>query len=374
MKILNKNKINIGVLTSSRADYAIYKPLLYELNNDNRFKVTIIVFGMHLQGKYGKTINIIKSDNFGEIHEVEGMPKGDTPLSISKGYANLVNCFSDYWNSNNFKNVLCLGDRFEMSAAVQAGVLFNVNFIHLHGGETTLGAVDNIYRHQISLASKIHIVASDIFLKRLSGIIGSKKDIFNFGALSLDGIDTTKIIDWESICKEFNIPNEKFILVTFHPETVEIENNFNYCKVIFKVLKKISSEINIVVTLPNADSMNMEYRKIMLKLKNIYPDRFTLVENFGKEKYFSAIANSELMLGNSSSGILEAATFKRYVLNVGKRQKGRLKNENVFDIPFDADLIYEKYKLILKLGDYRGENIFFKKNTSNNIIKVLASG
>ena len=144
-------KIKIGVLTSSRADYGIYKPLLEKLSRDNRFNLIIIAFGMHLQKHHGFTISEIRRDNFGAIHTVLGMPDKDSPIEISKGYGALIINFSEYWSLNKFDHVFALGDRFEMSAAVQAGIPFEVNFSHIHGGETTLGAIDNIYRHQIKL-------------------------------------------------------------------------------------------------------------------------------------------------------------------------------------------------------------------------------
>ena len=141
--------MKIGILTSSRADYGIYRTLLKLLSKDDRFDLILIVFGMHLQPQHGSTVEFIKKDNFGIIHEVQGMPNKDSMKAISSGYGQLINNFSSYWDLNKFDCVFALGDRFEMSAAVQSGIPFEVFFAHIHGGETTFGAVDNIYRHQI---------------------------------------------------------------------------------------------------------------------------------------------------------------------------------------------------------------------------------
>lgn len=370
--ISNNNK-KIGVLTSSRADYGIYKSLISKIKNDTRFKLTIIAFGMHLKKKYGNTIDLIKKDNYERIDIVKGMPDNDTPLAISKGYGNLIKYFSIYWETNKFDTVLCLGDRFEMSAAVQAGIPFNINFAHFHGGEITLGAIDNIYRHQISLCSSIHFTTHKVFYEKLVSIMGNNKNIYNFGSLSIENIEGSNISNWDDVRNQFKIPNKEFILVTFHPETTNINRNNKFCKIIYNVLERISKEIHIVVTLSNADTMNGIYKKTMYKLNKHFPSHFTLVDNFGKENYFSVINRSKFLIGNTSSGILEAASFKKYVLNVGERQKGRFKGDNVYDVPFNEELIYEKYLYISKLGIYKKKNIFYKKNTSDKIIEVLAS-
>ena len=372
MKTLNK-KISICLLTSSRADYGIYKPLLESLSKDKDLDITIVAFGMHLQKKFGNTINKIKEDNFGKIDTIEGMSDKDTPFDIATSYSHLIGKFAQYWSKNSFDYVIALGDRFEMSAAVQSGIPFEIQFIHIHGGEETLGSLDNIYRHQITLASKIHFVASEEYLKRVSKITRSKKSIYNYGALSLDGIDKIKLPKWSTVCKQFDIKNEDYILVTFHPETVGLEKNKSYADIVFESLAKISKKTNILITLPNADASGDLYRSTMKKLAISFPKKVFLVENFGRENYFAAMKNSSMMIGNTSSGILESASFKKYVINVGDRQKGRLKNKNVFDVPFSKDKIFQKYNSIKKLAEYSGKNIFFKKNTAEKIIDTIKS-
>ena len=374
MKILknsNKEQLNIGLLTSSRADYGIYKPLLKKISQNKAIDLTIIAFGMHLKKKYGQTIHDINQDKFGNINIIKGMSDKDSPLDIANSYGQLIKKFSVYWENNKFDYVIALGDRFEMSAAVQSGIPFEIKFIHLHGGETTLGSVDNIYRHQITLASKIHFVATDHYLKKVSSITGSKENIYNHGALSLDGINEMKLPDWSHVCQKFDIPHKDYILVTFHPETVELDKNKAYANVVFESLKKISEDTNIVITLPNADAAGDLYRSSMIKLSKLYPNKISIVENFGRENYFSAMHHASMMIGNTSSGILESASFKKYVINVGDRQKGRLKNKNVFDVPFSKDNIVQEYNSIKKLAEYPGKNIFLKKDTAEKILETI---
>ena len=366
-------KIKLGVLTSSRADYGIYKPLLVKLSKDQRFDLVIIVFGMHLHSHHGTTINAILKDNLGKIVRVEGMPKKDTPLEISKGYGQLITTFAKFWNENKFDNVLALGDRFEMSAAVQAGIPFRLLFSHLHGGETTLGAIDNIYRHQITLASKIHFVATHKFVSKVEEITGSANDIYDVGALSIDGIETMNLPSWADVRKEFQIPVGKFILVTFHPETVAYEKNRIYCKEAFDALEMLCKKFHVVITLANADTLGSLYRDAAISLKAKYPQKISLVYSFGKENYFAAMKASEMLLGNTSSGILEAASFQKYAINVGSRQEGRMRSKNVIDVPFDKEEIIKSTLEVAKGNVFLGKNEYYKENTANNIIEILAN-
>ena len=169
--------MKIGVLTSSRADYGIYLPLLNELKTDSFFELEIIAFGTHLSNEHGLTVKDIEKDRYNTIHKISSLIEDDSPKGIAISYANTVLKFSKFWNENHFDLVLCLGDRFEMSAAVQASIPFNVKLAHIHGGETTLGAIDNIYRHQITLASNLHFVSSNNNMKKAEQLIGRSKDI-----------------------------------------------------------------------------------------------------------------------------------------------------------------------------------------------------
>ncbi len=366
-------KIKLGILTSSRADYGIYKTLLKNLSSNNKFDLHIIVFGSHLLKKFGYTIQEIKKDNFGKICEVTGMPQSDSLLEIGKGYAILVNNFTNFWASHHFDWVVALGDRFEMSAAVQASIPFEVKIAHLHGGETTLGATDNIYRHQISLASNKHFVASEEYKERVCDLIGRKDNIYNVGALSLDGIGALILPKWQDVCLKFKIPNIPFVLVTVHSETVGADKNIKYAKVIYEALVVLSKQLHIVITMPNADAFGAYFRDVILKLKSTYPANFSLIENFGKENYYAAMKASNFLLGNTSSGIVEAASFNKFVINVGDRQKGRLKNDNIIDVPFDEHKIIAAIKKVNQKKEYHGSNRFFKPDTATNIIKVLSN-
>jgi GDP/UDP-N,N'-diacetylbacillosamine 2-epimerase (hydrolysing) len=363
--------MKIGVLTSSRADYGIYLPLLDKLKVDSFFNLELIAFGTHLSRSHGYTINEIEKENYPVIHKIASLISNDDEQAIATSYALTALKFADFWKSNQYDVVFCLGDRFEMSAAVQAGIPFGVKFAHIHGGETTLGAIDNIYRHQITLASVLHFTATDVFKDKVVSLIGSQHNIYSAGSLSLDNLSSFVPVDKAILCENFGFPDAAFALVTFHPETVNSDLNFSFAAAMRTALEKISDSINIVMTMPNADTLGSIYRDEIIRLKNDIPNKVFLVENFGKANYFSAMYYSKILIGNTSSGILEAASFGKYVVNVGDRQKGRVQSDNVINVPFDVLSICLASSTVMEKDIFEGNNVYCKKEVAENIIKIL---
>lgn len=366
---MNK-KIKIGVLSSSRADYGIYKNLLKLLFEHEDIDLSIIVFGTHLQKHHGETIYEILDDKYYQsIFKVNGMPSRDSKIHISRGYGDLVKSFSSFWEKNFFDLIFALGDRFEMSAAVQASLPYEINIAHIHGGEISLGSIDNIYRDQISVASKLHFTSNSNASKRLKKLLINNNYVYNVGSLSIDNLKLDKLPLWKSVCKKFNIPNKPFVLITFHPETVQSEKNKLYVKILYESLTQLSKSVHLIITQANADNLGNLYRKMNLRLKKENSKNISIIDSFGKYNYFSAIKNSKFLLGNTSSGIIEAASFGKYVLNVGKRQAGRVRSKNTIDISFSKSQIIENSKNILSKTKYFGKNKYESNNTAKNIIK-----
>jgi len=363
--------MKVGLLTSSRADYGIYLPLLEKLKKDSFFELEIIAFGTHLSRSHGYTLCDIENDKYNCIHKISSLISNDDEESVASSYGLTVLKFADFWQNNKYYLVFCLGDRFEMSAAVQAGIPFGVKFVHIHGGETTLGAIDNIYRHQITLASFLHFTATDIFSEKVKSLTGISENVFSVGSLSLNDIKSFSPLEKKGFYNKFKIPNEEYALVTFHPETVSSQDNIQYARAMKNSLVKIAEKIFVIITMPNADTQGSIYRQEIEKLKNEIPNRILLIENFGKINYFSAMYYSKILIGNTSSGILEAASFGKYVVNVGDRQKGRVQSDNVFNCPFDELAIILTVDKAIELRKYEGENVYFKEAAVNNIIKIL---
>lgn len=363
--------MRIGVLTSSRADYGIYLPLLSKLKADPFFELEIIAFGTHLSKFHGFTITEIEQNGYNVIHKISSLLSNDDEQSIATSYGLTAIKFADFWQLNKYDLVFCLGDRFEMSAAVQAGIPFGVRFAHIHGGETTLGAIDNIYRHQITIASILHFTAASSFSEKITELIGSSNGVNTVGSLSLDGIESFKPIEKSLFSDRFKIPNQEFALVTFHPETIATQLNKEYALEMRLALSQIAEKLFLVITMPNADTMGSVYRKEIAKLKEEFPERVLCVENFGKENYFSAMYYSKVLIGNTSSGIIEAASFGKYVVNVGERQKGRLQSDNIINTSFNYQNIVEAVDKALVNNIFDGINNYYNKHSADLITNQI---
>ncbi|ERM81526.1 hypothetical protein P872_09225 [Rhodonellum psychrophilum GCM71 = DSM 17998] len=365
--------IKVGILTSSRADYGIYLPLLKALQADEYFELKIIVFGTHLSRFHGYTVNQIEEDGFVPFAKIESILVGDTSNAISSTYALTALKFADFWGNYHFDFdvVFALGDRFEMAAAVAASIPFQVKLAHLYGGETTLGAIDNIYRHFISLSSTYHFVATESFAKRVYALLGEETSlVYNVGSLSLENLLTLPLLSIDEFNDKWGIDLEHpTILVTVHPETVAFQKNQNFCTEIAEALLKLSKKFQVVITMPNADTSGMLYRRRFEHLSKL-SESIKIIENFGTQSYFTCMKYSKILVGNTSSGIVESASFNKYVLNLGDRQKGRLSNDNVVHLPFDSDIIYRKVFEFIDL-EYNGNNIFYHSKPSQTIIKIL---
>ncbi len=365
-------KLNIAILTSSRADYGIYLPLLQALKKDESVQFTIIAFGSHCSKKFGTTVLEIEKDGFEVKHKINNLLDGDTPKDITLSYANTVKLFSKLWNNTIFDWVLCLGDRFEMAAAVNAGIPFGVNFAHLYAGDTTLGAIDNIYRDQLSLASKLFFVSLPAHVKRITQLTNAKKfPVYVIGAISLENLKNIELLTLKAFKQKWDIDLAiPTILTTIHPETINYEANHLFAEESVKALQALTKEYQIVITMPNADTSGTIFREAFVQLAKENTQKVKLIENFGTQSYFTCMKFSTLLLGNTSSGIVEAATFNKFVVNLGSRQKGRVAGKNVLHTPFDAEkIIATVYKINNK--KYQEQNIYFKESAIESIINAL---
>lgn len=366
--------MRIGILTSSRADFGIYLPLINELKKDDFFEMSLIVFGTHVSKKHGNTIDEIIENGFEPNFVFDSVLTGDSPTDIAKCITATFNQFVPFWSNNQkkFDLILCLGDRYEMFAAVTSAIPFGIKFGHIHGGETTLGAIDNIYRHTITLSSHIHFTAAEEFSNRVSSLIDSKKNIFTVGSLSLDGIDQSVSLNEIDFYNKWNVNlKNPSILVTIHPETIAFKEVERHSQVLLSVIKELSNDFQIIITMPNADTNGMIIRNMInknLKSKN----NIFVFESLGKQGYFAAMKYCSLMIGNTSSGIIEAASFYKYVINLGDRQKGRLTSDNVLHSKFNRDEILENVKFIInKKFNFTGINKYLQHDVAGTIINIL---
>lgn len=361
--------MEIAILTSSRADFGFYKPLIKELKKYKNVKIKLVVFGTHLSHKHGYTVTYIKEQGYKVYKEIDTLIKGDSPEIISKTIAKVHQKFASFWNENIFDLIICLGDRYEMFAAVSASVPFNIPVAHISGGEETLGAIDTIYRHSLSLMAKYHFTNTKKNALRVAQIIGSNQHIYHTGSLAIDNIKETKLLSKAQFKTKFKFDiSVPFILFTFHPETVDFKKNNIYAKTIEALLLKIN--VSVLVTMPNADTAGSEIRKVINKAAKINK-LIHVVESLGSEGYYTALQNCLFVLGNSSSGIVEAASFAKYVINIGNRQKGREKGNNVIDVVMDEKKIITAMQSLQKLPKLSNKNIYGNGDAAKKITTII---
>lgn len=337
--------MRVGVLTSSRADYSVYLPLLKLLKADSFFDLNIIAFGTHLSEKHGRTVKNIAADVFDVPYQIDTMCDGDSPEHISQMIGKTIVKFSAFWAKVKFDVVIGLGDRFEMFAALTAAVPFNIPIAHIHGGETTTGAIDNVFRHSISLMSRFHFVTADEYKEKLIQLLDSDKNIYNVGALGLDNLKSLLLLSKEEFRSKFNIDlNLPTILSTFHPETIAFEMNEKHMDEYLQALSQLS-QYQIVITMPNADTYGNMVRSRILDFAKSHSNVKT-VETFGTLGYLTCMNYAEFILGNSSSGFYDASFFPKWVINIGTRQNGRIITPNILCCAINASEILSAVKHI----------------------------
>jgi GDP/UDP-N,N'-diacetylbacillosamine 2-epimerase (hydrolysing) len=362
--------MKVAVLTSSRADYGIYFPLLQRLKDDVYFDMEIIAFGTHLSKQYGYTLDQIESDGFEVAHKIETLAVGDSALDISQSVGHTIELFAKFWSEHTFDLIFALGDRYEMFAAVCAGLPFNIKVAHISGGETTLGAIDNVYRHSLSLMATYHFASTDSYKNRIIDIIGSSKNVYNVGALNIENFINQTYLSIEAFKEKFaidlSIPS---ILITFHPETVAFERNIQYANELIHALEQCDN-YQLIITMPNSDTMGVKIREILNRFIESHSNAIG-VESFGMLGYISCMKHCSFMLGNTSSGFVEAAFFPKYVINIGDRQKGRLLTPNIINTPVESKAILAAIEKVAHAKALDKIDVYGKGNTAELICSIL---
>ncbi|WP_240699296.1 UDP-N-acetylglucosamine 2-epimerase [Spirosoma sordidisoli] len=362
--------MRIGVLTSSRADYSIYYPLLTALAEDPFFDLDILAFGTHLSARHGHTVDQIVANGFSVKHRIDTLPAGDAPADISHAMGSVMQAFSALWPQENYDLVLCLGDRFEMFAAVASAVPFNLPVAHIHGGETTLGAIDNAFRHAITVMSTYHFATTDAYKARVIELTGSARNVYNVGALSIDNLRHLTLLTKAEFFEKFAIDlDQPSILITFHPETVSFEKNREHVAELIGALGQLSA-YQLIITMPNTDTMGNYVREHLLAFIDRQPNAVG-VESFGTIGYLSCMKYCRFMLGNTSSGFVEASFFPKYVINLGNRQEGRLITSHIINCAIEASQILEAVRTIENAGPPAPVDAYGNGTTAQQIVSIL---
>lgn len=336
----------IAVITGTRAEYGLLKPLLFRLKQHDAFELQLIVTGTHLSNNHGYTVNEIINDGFKEFIRIDIQP-GSTIKDAANSMAICLNSMTETFVNINPDIIVLLGDRYEIFATAQAALLTKIPIVHIHGGEITEGAFDDAIRHSITKMAHIHFTTSDLYSQRVIQMGENPKMVFNTGSLGHENMLNTPLMSKKELEIELNYTfSDQNILVTHHPVTSIPEYEYEIDKLL-EALDQLNSDTGIIITAANADpggtDINSKKEEFAKNHHNcIY------VPNLGISRYVSVMKYIDGVVGNSSSGLIEAPSLGKWTLNIGPRQNGRIKADSVVDCEANDDLITNLNSLIQK--------------------------
>lgn len=338
MKNIKKRKI--CVVSGTRAEYGQISSLLRLINNDKELDLQLIATGMHLSPEFGLTYQDIEKDGFEIYKKIENILSADTPSSISKSTAIGLIGFADAFNEILPDLIIVLGDRYELLAACIAAMFANIPIAHISGGETTVGAFDEAIRHSISKMSYWHFVATDEYRKRVIQLGENPDRVFNVGGITVDLIKKTKLLTKKDLEEKLGLKfGNKNLLITFHSSSLDYSSSKKHIKIILKVLSELS-DIFFIFTLSNADTNGRIINEMIENFVNENTNCSICFTSMGSLNYLSTMQYVDGVLGNSSSGLTEAPTFKIGTVNIGDRQRGRLMAHSVINCDPDKNSIH----------------------------------
>jgi UDP-hydrolysing UDP-N-acetyl-D-glucosamine 2-epimerase len=361
-------KRKICVITGTRADYGLFYPILKKIEASDKLELQLVVSTMHLSSEFGLTYKMIEDDGFKIDEKIENLLSSDTKSAIAKSTGLATILLSDAFARLQPDLVLVLGDRYETLANATTAMLMNIPIAHIHGGEITEGAVDEQIRHAITKMSYLHFTSTEEYRNRVIQMGESSDRVFNTGAPGIDNIVSMNLLSKDDLEKDLDWSfGDKTALFTYHPETLSENNVLLDIQNILSTIEKM--ELNVLFTYANADDCGRVINQEIEKLCQKNPTKLKVVKSLGQLRYLSAMKHVDVLIGNTSSGILEAASFKKPVVNIGDRQKGRLQSGNVFDC--DIDILEDTIKKAMSQDLQNIENIYGVGKASQQIVNLL---
>lgn len=366
----------IGVVTGTRAEYGLLYWIIKGIHEDPQLELQLIVAAMHLSPEFGLTIKDIEKDGFPIARRVEMLLSSDSEFGIAASMGLGMIGFANAYERLNPDILVVLGDRFEILSAVASAAQFRIPVAHIHGGESTKGAIDDMYRHAITKMSHIHFPSRYFYAKRIIQMGERPERVFCVGAPGVDSVYKLSLLDRHALVKTLKIPLEKpYGVVTYHPVTLKKESAQSHMKELVGALKTFP-DIYWIFTFPNAETESSTIIKEITKFTKNHPMNARVFTSLGQLKYLSLLNHAALMIGNSSSGIIEAPSFELPVVNIGIRQHGRIRAKNVIDVE-----VCKKERIISAIrraisADFKNslkglKSFYGEGNTSEKIVEIL---
>ena len=365
----------IGIMTGTRAEYGLLKSLMQEINKDNDLELYLIVSGIHLSPEFGMTYKEIEEDGFEINAKVEMLLSSDSPAGISKSIGLGVIGFADEFRRADLDMLILLGDRYEALSAAISAMVMRIPIAHLHGGELTEGAIDEGIRHSITKMSYLHFTSTEQYRSRVIQLGENPERVFYVGALGVENIKKINLMTKEELEKSIHFEiDENTVVVTYHPVTLENNTVEEQFLNLLKVLDR-NPKIRMIFTKANADTNGRIVNELIDKYAAQNSERACAFMSLGQKRYLSALKYCRIVIGNSSSGIIEAPSFGKPIINIGDRQKGRICADSVINCGYTQQEIQQAMETALteefenKARNCR--NPYEKENTAANIISVI---
>ena len=365
----------IGIVTVGRSDYGIYRPVLDAIRADPALELGLYVSGTHLSPAFEMTVREIEADEYPIVERIEMLVSSDTPSGIAMSMGLGTMGFARAFARNPPDILVILGDRFEMHAAAAAAVPFCLPIAHIHGGEITEGAFDNALRHSLTKLSHLHFASTELAARRIIAMGESPERVVVSGAPSLDNLGSFEPFDRSELHRHFGFQSEgPFLLVTYHPVTLEHKQTGGQIEELLAALEHIG--LPSAFTRPNADTARHVINEAIDDFASAHANAVVL-DNLGTRAYFSAMAEADAMVGNSSSGIIEAASLGLPVVNVGTRQAGRERSANTIDVSYNRSAIQDGIQRAVSPEFRRQisqvENVYGDGHAAERIVAKLKS-
>ena len=361
--------MKICVVTSTRAEYGILKPLIKRIFDDRDLELNLVVTGTHLVEKHGMTVNEIKRDEFPISHEIPILEEGNSAYDISLTMANAIKGFAECFRDDRPDMVVVLGDRTEMLGIASAAMNERIPIAHIHGGEVTEGAVDDCVRHALTKMSYLHFTSTREYQKRVIQLGENPERVYCVGALGAENILTQPLWSEEMLRRDLGIDDNKpYVVMTYHPVTLE-DNTVE--QQIHELEAAIDShpELFFVLTAANADAGGDVANRLLKEFADSHNNAIFVV-SLGMIRYLSAVKYASFVLGNSSSGILEAPVLGTPTVNIGDRQKGRLQADTIINCKASKDDICIAIERALNMP-HKATDMYGDGTTSEKIVQVI---